>query len=60
MHNVNKKFKYFVSFLKWNCITNKRDTNTLHKIYLFKNSIIECKLVIYSLNYIVHDVLNIR
>ncbi|KYN43057.1 hypothetical protein ALC56_02496 [Trachymyrmex septentrionalis] len=43
-HGVSEKFKYFVSFLKQNCITNKRDAaNTLHKIY-DKNSIIECEL----------------
>ncbi|KYN35098.1 hypothetical protein ALC56_10568 [Trachymyrmex septentrionalis] len=33
-HGVSEKFKYFVSFLKQNCITSKRDVaNTLHKIY---------------------------
>ena len=61
MYSVNEKFKYFVSFLRQNCITNKRDAaNTLHKIY-DKNSIMECELVVYrSLNYIVHAVLKIR
>ena len=49
MHGVSEKFKYFVSFLKQNCITSKCDaSNTLHKIY-DKNSIIECELVIYDL-----------
>ena len=58
-HGVSEKFKYFVSFLKQNCITSKRDAaNTLHKIY--ENSIIECELVVYDLNYIVHDALKIR
>jgi len=48
---VSEKFKYFVSFLKQNSITNKHDgANTLHKIY-DKTSIIECELVIYDLNY---------
>jgi len=57
---VSEKFKYFVSFLKQNSITNKHDAaNTLHKIY-DKTSIIECELVIYDLNYIVHVALNIR
>ena len=51
MHSVNKKFKYFVSFLRQNCITNKRDVaNTLHKIY-DKSSII---MWTSGLNYIVH------
>jgi len=40
-HGVNKKFKYFVTFLCQNCITNQCDVaNILHKIY-DKNSIIE-------------------
>ena len=59
-HSVNEKFKYFVSFLRQNCITSKRDAaNTLYKIY-DKNSIMECKLVVYGLNYIVHAALKIR
>jgi len=50
----------FVLFLKQSCITNKCDAaNTLHKIY-DKNAIIECVLVVYGLNYIVHAALNIR
>jgi len=52
-----KKFEYFVSFLRQNCITNKSDAiNTLYKIYA-KNSITECELVIYGLDYIVHTAL---
>ena len=46
--------------IRQNYITSKRDAaNTLHKIY-DKNSIIECKLVDYDLNYIVRDALKIR
>jgi len=61
-HGVSEKFKfqqYFVSFLRQNCITNKRDANTLHQIY-DKNFIIKRELVIYGLNYIIHAALNIR
>ena len=48
MHS-SKKFEYFVSFL--NYITNKSDAaNTLYKIY-DKNSIIECELIVYDLDY---------
>ena len=48
-HGVSEKFKYFVSFLKQNCITSKRDAaNTMQK-FMIKNSIIECELVIYDL-----------
>ena len=44
MHDVSKKFEYFVSFLRQNYITNKSDAaNTLYKIYN-KSSIIECEL----------------
>jgi len=43
IHGVSEKFKYFVTFLRQNCITNQCDAaNILHKIY-DKNSIIECK-----------------
>jgi len=53
-HDVNKKFEYFVSFLRQNCIINKSDAaNTLYKIY-DKNFIIECELIVCSLDYIVH------
>ena len=45
-HDVSKKFEYFVSFLRQNCITNKSDAaNTLYKIN-DKNSIIVCELII--------------
>jgi len=46
-YGISKKFEYFVSFLRQNCITNKSDAaNTLYIIY-DKNSIIECELIIY-------------
>jgi len=46
-----------MSFLRQNCITNKSDAaNTLYKIY-DKNSVIECELIVYSLDYIVHTAL---
>jgi len=45
-YDVSKKFEYFVSFLRQNCITNKSDAaNTLYKIN-DKNSIIVCELII--------------
>jgi len=44
-HGVSEEFKYFVSFLRQNCITNKHGAaNTLHEIH-DKNFIIECELV---------------
>ena len=62
MHDVNKKFEYFVSFLRKNCINkincaNKSDVaNILYKIY-DKNSIIEYELVAYALDNIVYAAL---
>ena len=54
MHDVSKKFEYFVSFLRQNCITKKNDAaNILYKIY-DKNSIIECNLIVYGLNYLLY------
>jgi len=60
MHElVIKKFEYFVSFLRQNCITNKSDVANifLYKIY-DKISIIECDLIICGLDYIVHTALH--
>jgi len=57
-YGVSKKFEYFVSFLRQNCIINKSDAaNTLYNIY-DKNSIIECELIVYGLDYIVHTALH--
>jgi len=54
---LREKFKHFTTFLRQNCITNKRDAaNILHKIY-DKNSIINCELLIYALDNVVHDAL---
>jgi len=55
---ISEKFKYFVTFLRQNCITNQCDaTNTLYKIY-DGNSIIECELIVYALNNIVYVALH--
>lgn len=67
MHGVSEKFKYFVSFLRQiilliNAILQTNlwhKKNFWHKIY-HKNSIIECELIVYGLNYIVHVELNIK
>jgi len=57
-HDINKKFEYFVSFLKQNYIINKSDAaNTLYKIY-DKISIIECELIAYVLDNIVYAALH--
>jgi len=50
-------FKYLTTFLRQNCITNNRDAaNSLHKIY-DKNSIVDCELLAYALDNIVHNAL---
>jgi len=52
---TSKKFKQFVTYLRQNCITNKCDTeNILRKIY-DNNSLIDCELIAYTLNNIVHN-----
>ena len=57
-YRVSTKFEYFVSFLRQNCIINKSDAaNTLYKIY-DKNSIIECELIVYDSDYIIHTALH--
>ena len=57
-HDINKKFEYFVSFLKQNYIINKSDAaNILYKIYN-KISIIECELIAYVLDNIVYAALH--
>jgi len=54
---INEKFKQFVTYLRQNCIANKFDAaNILRKIY-DKNSNIECELIAYALNNIVHNAL---
>jgi len=54
---VNEKFKRFTTFLHQNCNTNNHDAaNILYKIY-DKNSIVDCELLAYALDNIVHDAL---
>jgi len=61
-HDISKKFEYFV-FQRKNCITKndciiKNDVaNSLYEIY-DKKSIIECELIVYGLDYIVHIALH--
>jgi len=57
-HLTSEKFKQFVTYLRQNCITNKCDaTIILRKLY-DKNSLIDCELIAYALNNIVHNALN--
>jgi len=57
-HFTSEKFKQFVAYLRQNCITNKYDAaNILRKCY-DKNSLIDCELIAYALNDIVHNALN--
>jgi len=46
-----------MSFLRQNCITNKKRCCKHYKIY-DKNSIIECELIAYALNNIVYAALH--
>jgi len=54
---VNEKFKQFVTYLRQNCIVNRLDAaNILRKTY-DKNSNVECELIAYAINNIVHNAL---
>jgi len=54
-HMVSEKFKQFVIYLRQKCITDKYDAvNILRKIYDTESNI-ECELIAYALNNIVHD-----
>jgi len=56
-HFTIEKFKQFVTYLPRNYITNKCDAaNILRKIF-DKNSLIDCELIAYALNNIVHNAL---
>ena len=55
---VTEKYKTFVTFLRHNCITNKRDAiDILRKTY-DKSSQIECELIAYAIDVIVYDALH--
>jgi len=57
-HFTSEKFKQFVTYLGQNWITNKCDAAIImRKIYIYKNSLIDCKLIAYALNNIVHNAL---
>jgi len=55
-HFTSKKFKQFVTYLHQNCITKCDAANILRKIY-DKNSLVDCELIAYVLNNIVHNAL---
>jgi len=55
---VTEKFKYFVNFLRQNCVTNKRDAKHMLCTSYDKNSQIECELITYAIDLIVGDALH--
>ncbi|XP_071580699.1 uncharacterized protein [Temnothorax nylanderi] len=58
VHGVSEKFKQFVTILRQNCITNKCiAVRILHEFY-DKNSIIDCELLAYAADNIIHDALH--
>jgi len=54
---VNGKLKQFVIYLRQNCTNRFNAANILRKIY-DKNSNVECELIAYALNNIVHNALH--
>ena len=58
MNGVSEKFKYFVTYLRQNCINNKYDAiNMFCKIY-DKNSYIEYELIVYAVDNIIYNALH--
>jgi len=53
VYNTSQKFKHFISHLRQECVTDKRDVNMLHNI-CDKSSFIKCELVAYALDQIVY------
>jgi len=54
---VNEKFKQFVTYLRQNCIVNRFDAANILRKICDKNSNVECELIAYALNNIVHNAL---
>ena len=54
---VNEKFKYFVNCLRQNYIMNKREAIDILRKTCDKSSQIECELITYAIDTIVHDAL---
>jgi len=55
---VNEKFKHFVTYLRRNCIIDKCDAANILRKICDKNSNVECELIAYALDNIVHNALH--
>ncbi|XP_077257576.1 uncharacterized protein LOC143894813 [Temnothorax americanus] len=58
IHGVSEKFKQFVIILRQNCITDKCNAVRILREFYDKNSIIDCELLAYAADNIVHDALH--
>ena len=58
MYSVSEKFKQFVSNLRQNCINNKNDAAESLREYCDKTSLVDCELIIYAMDNIVHAALH--
>jgi len=56
-HFTSEKFKQFVTYVQ-NCITNKCDAAIILGKFYDKNLLIDCEIIPYALNNIVHNALN--
>lgn len=52
---ASNKFKHFVDYLRRNCIMNKDDAIKILRNVYDKTSLIECELIAYATDHIVHD-----
>ena len=58
VHGVSEKFKQFATILRQNCITDKCDAVRILREFYDKNSLIDCELLAYAVDNIIHDVLH--
>ncbi|XP_071578133.1 uncharacterized protein [Temnothorax nylanderi] len=58
VHGVSEKFKQFVAILRQNCIADKCNAVRILREFYDKNSIIDCELLAYAADNIIHDALH--
>jgi hypothetical protein len=57
-HTVSEKYKHFVSLLRHNYVNNKCDAVKLLREKYDKTSLLDCEMLVYALDNIVHDTLH--
>jgi hypothetical protein len=57
-YTVSEKYKHFVSLLRQNYVNNKCDAAKLLREKYDKTSLLDCEMLVYALDTIVHDALH--